>query len=225
MARMARVVAVGYPHHIAQRGNHGQTIFIEAIDYSNYLKLVSIYKKRYKVSILAYCIMPNHVHLVAIPSEKNSMSTAFHACNMCYAQYFNKKNDLKGHLWQGRFFSCILDEQHLYNAIKYVENNPVRGGLVERAEDWEWSSAKTHLNNEKSLLELENIDHFFEISNWKLYLLDKEDEDFIEKIRSSTKSGRPLGTETFIKKLEVSLNRSFKKPIIGRPKMTASRKK
>ncbi len=167
MARIARVVAPGYPHHITQRGNYKQNTFTKDAEYSRYLKWLDEYSDRYKLPILAYCLMPNHVHFIAIPEEENSLAKTFHACHTRYSQYFNKKNNITGHLWQGRFYSCVLDDSHLYAAVRYVEKNPVRAKLVKRAEDWCWSSARAHLNREKSILPLANINEFIEISDWK----------------------------------------------------------
>jgi len=160
MPRIARIVATGYPHHITQRGNYRQTVFVKDSEYSDYLKWLDEYTKKYKLAILAYCLMPNHVHFAAIPEEKDSLAKTFNACHMRYSQYFNKKNRLTGHLWQGRFYSCILDERHLYAICRYIENNPVRAKLVKKPENWQWSSAKTHLNKETSILSLANITEY-----------------------------------------------------------------
>ena len=217
MSRIARVVAIGYPHHITQRGNYGQAVFVNDADYVNYLKLINIYKKKNELLILAYCIMPNHVHFIAVPSKKNSMSRTLNIGHMCYAQYFNKKNNLRGHLWQGRFSSCVLDEKHLFYAVKYVENNPVRARLTEKAEHWRWSSANAHINHTKTDLDLENISNYLDIKNWNLYISNKDNKVLLEGIRSCTKTGRPFAEEGFINKLQVSLHRSLKKPSMGRP--------
>jgi len=227
MPRIARIVAVGHPHHITQRGNYKQNVFFENIDYIRYLKWLNKYSNKYKLSVLAYSLIPNHVHSIAVPANENSLSKTFHTCHMRYAQYFHKKNDLRGHLWQGRFYSCALDEKHLYAAIRYVENNPVRAKLVSEAEDWEWSSARYHLNkgNDKgnSLLSLADINNFIDVEDWERYLSDEDDETIIASIRSNTLAGRPSGDDTFVSQLEETFGKRLKLLPVGRPR-SANRK-
>ena len=121
MPRIARIVATDYPHHITQRGNYRQTVFTKDTDYKFYLERLNEYRSKYKLSILAYCLMPNHVHFVASPKNEDSLAKTFNACHMRHAHYFNKRNRLTGHLWQGRFYSCVLDDNHLYATVRYVE--------------------------------------------------------------------------------------------------------
>jgi Transposase and inactivated derivatives len=145
MPRRSRAIAVGYPHHITQRGNYRQTVFTVADDYTRYLEWLSQYSRKYGLDIWAYCLMPNHVHFVGVPGFVDSLSRTFNTVHMQYAQYYNQKMGAKGHLWQGRFFSCVLDERHTYAAVRYVELNPVRSGLVASPEQYQWSSAKSHI--------------------------------------------------------------------------------
>lgn len=217
MPRMARIVAVGYPHHITQRGNNKQDVFFDSSDYTHYLKWLEEFTGKYKLSILAYCLMPSHVHLIAIPWILNSLSKVFNTCHMLYSQYLNRKRLSGGHLWQARFYSCVLSEAHLYAAIRYVENNPVRAKLVKKAEDWEWSSARAHLNSEKGILSLANIDDFLDVRDWRDYL-GLPDENTIEKIRENTLNGRPLGSEEFTMKLEEHFGKPLRPLKRGRKK-------
>ena len=218
MPRIARIVVPHYPHHITQRGNYRQTVFTNDIDYKFYLERLNEYSRKYKFLILAYCLMPNHVHFVAIPEEKYSLAKTLNACHMRYAHYFNRKNHLTGHLWQGRFYSCVLDENHLYATVRYVENNPVRAKLVKKAWQWDLSSAKAHLEEESSILALDDINKYIEIDNWKSYLTQKEDEEIIKEIRKNTLTGRPVGSDTFITKLERLFGKRLKALPRGRPK-------
>jgi len=219
MPRIARIVAQDYPHHITQRGNYKQTVFVKDKDYKFYLERLEEYRSRYKLSILAYCLMPNHVHFVAIPENKDSLAKTFNASHMRYAHYFNKKNQLRGHLWQGRFYSCILDEPHLYAAIRYIENNPVRANLVKNPWDWNWSSAKEHVFKKRNnKLTLEDANRFMTVDDWSKYLSQKEDEKIIDKIRAVTLTGRPLGSDVFISKLEKLFSRRLKALPHGRPR-------
>jgi putative transposase len=216
MPRIPRIVFTGYPHHITQRGNYKQKTFTGKVDYKWYLKLVKKYSSEYELSLLAYCLMPNHVHFIVIPKNADSLAKTFGVCHTLYSQYYNKKNLLTGHLWQGRFYSCVLDEKHLYAVIRYVETNPVRAELVRRPEDWEWSSAGYHLKQTSSKLPLEKIDNFANIYDWQKYL-QIEDETVTTKIRTSTLTGRPLGDETFVTKLERLIGKQLKPPPQGRP--------
>jgi putative transposase len=209
MPRIARVVGIGLPHHITQRGNYGQDVFAGDADYLKYSQWLQEYSTRYGLSILAYCLMQNHVHFIAIPNREDSLSRTFNSTHMRYAQYFNKKMGGKGHLWQGRFYSCILDEPHFIAALRYVERNPVRAKLVEKAWDWKWSSAAFHINGGYTAIKLEDISKFMDmpLGLWKKYIDSQEDEKFTESIRKHTLTGRPLGRITFILELEKRFGR------------------
>ncbi len=178
MPRISRAVAVGYPHHIAQRGNYQQHVFEDEEDYIQYLQWLKEYSQKYSLKIWAYCLMNNHVHFVCMPMKDDSLARTFNTLHMRYSQYFNKKKKVTGHLWQGRFYSSSLDERHLYAAIRYVENNPVRAKIVEKPHEYKWSSARAHVYR--------RIDHVLtndcylgkEIKNWLSlsYLMEKEDK-------------------------------------------------
>ena len=146
MARMARVVAAGVPHHITQRGNNRQDIFLLDDDRRFYLDTLRERSQRYGVTLLGYCLMTNHVHLVAIPERPDSLARALGQSHSRYAQRFNRRYGRSGHLWQNRFYSCPLGRTHLVRALLYGDLNPVRAGLVGRAEEYPWSSARAHLD-------------------------------------------------------------------------------
>lgn len=219
MPRIARIIAMGYPYHITQRGNSKQIIFNEKSDYSTYIRLLNKYSAEYKLSILAYCLMPNHVHLIAIPQEQNSMAKTFQVCHMKYAQYFNEKYNMSGHLWQGRFHSCLLSENHFSAAIRYVENNPVRAKLASSAESWPWSSAFAHCHRKGEILSVSKIFQYLDITDWKQYLAESEKEGDIKLIREHTLKGRPLGNSVFIQKLEILCGKQLLPRLRGRPKI------
>ena len=218
MPRIARIVIPEYPYHITQQGNYKQKTFSANADYEQYLEWLSKYCVDYKLSILAFCLMPNHVHLIAIPHKEDSLARTFNTCHMRYSQYYNRKQNNKGHLWQGRFYSCILGESHLYEAIRYVENNPVRAKIVRKAEKWEWSSAKVHLNKGKSILELEKTDDYIAVSDWKQYLAEREDETIIKKVKANTLTGRPSGKDSFVEKIEKIFGKRLRPLSEGRPR-------
>ena len=148
--------------------------------------------------------MPNHIHFATTPKTEDSLAKVFRSTNMNYAQYFNKKYNRVGHVWQCRFFSCAMEETHLYSTIRYIENNPVRANLVPRAEDWKWSSAREHLTNEKGIITFMDqieLSAFINIPNWKNYLTEVENINENDRIRKHTYAEKPLGSNEFIKNL------------------------
>lgn len=145
MARLGRIVAAGFPHHVTQRGNRRQAIFFEAADYALTRDVLAERCRKAAVEVWAYCLMPNHVHLVLVPSAPNGLARAIGETHRQYTGFINARARWTGHLFQGRFSSIALDEAHLLAAVRYVALNPVRARLVERPEDWAWSSARAHL--------------------------------------------------------------------------------
>jgi putative transposase len=221
MTRTARVIVVDYPHHVTQRGNNQQTVFFDDSDRKEYLALIKKYSQEYDLSVLSYCLMPNHVHFIAIPHNEFSLSKTFSSVNAGYSRYANKKEVRSGHLWQCRFYSCVLDESHLIMAARYIENNPVRAKLVRKAWDWKWSSANFNIGNikedliiNKSLLEYINSTP----TEWKTLLEEKENMEKIEQIRKKTKAGLPLVKGELISDLEKKLNRELQTKSPGRPR-------
>src|ERR1017187_10321849 len=145
MARLARVVVPGMPHHVTQRGNRRQQTFFSEDDYRAYVELMAEWCAKFNVAIWAYCLMPNHVHLIAVPDSENGFRQAIGEAHRRYSRRINFRQGWRGHLWQGRFASFVMDEPYLLAAARYVELNPVRAKLVDRARQWRWSSARAHL--------------------------------------------------------------------------------
>lgn len=162
--------------------------------------------------------MPNHVHFIVIPQAKDSLSKTFNVTQMTYAQYINEKRGNKGHLWGGRFYSCVLDPTHLYRAVRYVERNPVRARLVQRAWDWPWSSAKERLGSERGIISLGKLSEFVEINDWEKFLSEAEEDHYIDELRKCTRIGRPIGDSKFIKQLEDILQKPILPGKRGRPR-------
>jgi len=205
MPRRARIIIPGVAHHITQRGNNRQNILEEDGDFTSYCYWINQYASKYHVSILAYCLMNNHVHFVVVPKEPDSISRLFNTVHMRYAQYINYKRRTSGHLWQGRFYSCILDDDHLFYAIRYVEQNPVRAKMVENPWDYKWSSARLHIN--KPLRKYIRIKKAIIVDqrHWKKYLLD-QDTNIDEEIRKKTQKGKALALDRFIVYWERRMN-------------------
>ena len=220
MARTARIVVPNYPYHVTQRGNYRQKIFDDQEDRSIYLNWISEYSKKYDLTLLAYCLMDNHVHFVVIPGGEHSLSKVFSIVHMRYSQYYNKKRVTAGHLWQGRFYSCLLDEMHLMAAMRYVEKNPVRARLVRKAWNWEWCSAGFHTGRSKDIIGLGDIREILDlgIEGWKEYLEADEIREEVEKIRRNTMLGRPMGSSRFMEELEKKVGSVIKTLPRGRPR-------
>ena len=218
MPRIARAVAVGFPHHVTQRGNYRQTVFQNDEDYLQYIEWLKQYSKKYTLNIWAYCLMSNHVHFIVVPMEADSLGKTYNTLHMRYSQHANMKHDSRGHLWQGRFFSCTLDGRHLYAGMRYVENNPVKARTVKKAEDNRWSSARAHVRGEADAVLAEDCYLVKEIRDWSAYLSDKEDAVLVEDIRQSTRTGRPCGDDRFITGLESLLGRRLIALPRGRPR-------
>lgn len=220
MSRTARLVVPNYIFHITQRGNYRQNIFQDDEDRLRYLSWIDEYSKKYNLSLFAYCLMDNHVHFIAIPRKEESLAKVFSITHMRYSQYFNKKKNISGHLWQGRFYSCVLDEPHLLVALRYVEKNPVRAGIVEKAWQWKWSSAAVHIGRPNGAIYLEDITNIIDttIESWKQYLDSDENKEDVKNIRKHTLLGRPFGAKAFIVKLGRKVGRILSVLPRGRPK-------
>ena len=204
MARMVRVVVAGAPHHVTQRGNRRQQTFFRDGDYRAYVALAGEHCRRCGVAIWAWCLMPNHVHLVAVPETASGLAEAVGETHRLYARQIHFRTGWRGYFWQGRFASVAMDEAHLYTAVRYVELNPVRARLVDAAEDWPWSSARAHLRGEVDGL-TETGALAARIPDWRAYLDAAADGDAEYALRRHTRTGRPVGSEAFIADLEERL--------------------
>jgi putative transposase len=145
MPRTARIVLPGEPHHVVQRGNRRQPTFFGPTDYALYLEIAAEIFSEARVEVWAYCLMPNHVHLILAPETEAGLARALAATHQRYAWRINQRQGWTGHLWQGRFGSFPMDETYLLLCARYVGLNPVRAGLVAKAVDWPWSSVRAHL--------------------------------------------------------------------------------
>lgn len=209
---------MGYPHQVTQRGNYGQNVFETDIDFRLYLTWLRACVTRYSVRIWAYCLMRNHVHFVCIPQVEGALAHSFNNLHMRYAQYFHDKKGVTGHLWKGRFLSCILDDKSVFEEVRYIENNPVRAGLVERAEDYPWSSARHHVLGESDTVLIDNCFLNGEIKDWRAYLEERGDAPVLTRTWNNLKRGRPSGDDSFVRGLEAILGRRLVALPRGRPR-------
>ena len=217
MARMARIVIPNIPHHITQRGNRSQKVFFSGKDKVFYLNLLHRYAQEAGLNFWAYCLMDNHVHLIAVPEREDSLAKGIGDTHKYYTRMINFRESWRGYLWQGRFRSFPLDEKYLYAAIRYVERNPVRAGIVKKAEDYEFSSAKAHIYKTEDLLLSDNF-VLEEIKDWKAFLAGEDKEQDIKFFKKHARIGRPLGQEGFIENLEKITGRILKPRKPGRKK-------
>jgi putative transposase len=208
MARMPRLVVPGYPHHVTQRGNRRQTTFFCEEDYRMYLALAAQFKAEAGVEVWAYCLMPNHVHLVVVPDTTESLARFFRSVHLRYTRSINEKNDWCGHLWQERFHSFVMDEAHLLTAVRYVELNPVRAGLCAGAADWKWSSARAHLRGRDDTV-VAVSPMLQRRPNWQKYLSEDSEATELDNLRKHCRTGRPAGAKPFIKTLETLTGRDL----------------
>jgi putative transposase len=222
MARLPRVVITGVPHHVTQRGNAQQVIFTRQADRAAYLDLLQHYAGLYGLTLLGYCLMSNHVHLISVPQGADSLAQALKHAHGRYAAYWNARHCSSGHVWQGRFYSCPLDERHLWMGLRYVELNPVRAGMVAVPEQWPWSSASAHCDVTSAVpwLEMERWRKRWSAAEWKQYLGSAEACSDVSALRQFTHSGRPLGSEEFVAGLEQSTARSLAPRRAGRRKVS-----
>jgi putative transposase len=209
MACLPRLVLPGFPYHVTQRGNRRQQTFFEQGDYELYRDLLAEAADRAGAEVWAYCLMPNHVHLIVVPSDEDGLRRTFADAHRRYTGFINARHRWTGHLWQGRFGAVVMDEDHLAHAMRYVSLNPVRARLVDRAEDWRWSSVRAHLAGQNDALV--NVAPAMErYGDFSAFLGFPEDySDSWQALRRSETTGRPLGSSDWMAVLEARTGRAL----------------
>jgi len=208
MARLARLVVPGLPHHITQRGNGRQRTFFADADYALYRDLLAENLKAAGVACWAWVLMPNHVHLILVPSDEDGLRRALAPVHRRYAGIIHARRKRSGHFWQGRFGCAVMDESHLAAALVYVMLNPVRARLVGRAQDWRWSSARAYLRSVADGLSQTQpvLERFPDISE----MLKREaDAEALRRLRAAETIGRPLGEPGFLQRIERKTGRDL----------------
>ncbi|MCY6380528.1 transposase [Hoeflea prorocentri] len=219
MARLARIVVPGLPHHVTQRGNKRERTFFEDGDYALYLDLLAESSARAQTKVWAYCLMPNHVHIILVPSDEYGLRRTFADLHRRYTGFINARARVTGHLWQGRYGSVVMDEGHLLNAVRYVTLNPVRAKLVKRARDWKWSSARAHLAGKDD--DVVTVAPVLErTGRFKAFLDEPVDEaKAYGALRRAETVGRPIGDTDWLKRLEQQTGRTLSARKRGRKPM------
>lgn len=194
------------------------TVFRDAEDRVKYLSLIKEQGERFSLTFLAYCLMDNHVHLVAVPASQDSLARGIGEAHKRYTRYINAGEDVKGYLFQGRFFSCPMDERHLVAATRYIERNPVRAGLVKTAWEYPWSSAAFHVGERPDDPIVSHASMMGLAHDWREMLLWDPEE--MTALRKSTRTGRPCGGDAFLDTAEDITRRPLRRNPVGRPYST-----
>ena len=208
MARLARLVIPGVPYHVTQRGNRRATVFFDDDDFVFYRELLAEAARRAGSGVWAYCLMPNHVHLIVVPSDPDGLRATFANVHRRYAGAINARHRWTGHLWQGRYGAVAMDEIHLHHAARYVALNPVRARLCDRAEEWPWSSTRAHLDGRDDAL-VTVAPMLERVRDFAAFLGSEEDQQAIRALRMAETTGRPLGAAPWVAALEAATGRTL----------------
>jgi len=209
MARISRVVVPGHPHHVTQRGVRSLAVFDGDADRRAYLRQMKAQCGRYGVEVLAWCLMTNHVHLIAVPATAASLARAVGEAHRRYTAAKNSAAGVTGYLFQGRFGSCVLDESHLLAAARYVELNPVRARMVKDAGEYAWSSARFHLGRRRSDALVADRTLMGLVEDWRGFLAGGMGAGAAAELEKHLSTGRPLGSEGFVRRVEKLIGREL----------------
>lgn len=216
MARLARVVAVDLPHHVTHRGNRRGDIFLCEADRTVYITHLRRCAVAARLDVWAYCLMTNHVHLIVVPRRADSLAGGVGLAHRHLAVWQNKAQRWQGHLWANRYFSTPLDARHLWACVRYVQRNPVRAGIVARAQDYPWSSARSHATGAADGLLSPTRPFPGPIADWSAWLAGDEDQQAADAIRAATRTGRPCGDKVFVQSIGEACGRDLEPQPPGR---------
>ncbi len=207
MPRIARVVVPGQPHHVTQRGVRSIRVFFSDQDRQTYLDLVSEQFEAHAVEVRAWCLMTNHIHLIAIPETEDGLAAAVGQVHQRYTRMINFRQKKRGYLFQGRFHSCVMDQPYFLAAVAYVELNPVRAKMCTSAWDYRWSSARFHVGLRKSDALVRRRDLLGMESRWRSHL--RGEEEHADFLRKKTRTGRPCGDTAYVRHIESCTGRNL----------------
>jgi putative transposase len=218
MPRANRIVIPDIPHHITQRGNRQQNIFFDDVDRGSYMRLLSEACLRTGTKCLAWCLMDNHIHLILVPPSEDGLRATLSSAHTSFTQRLNLRQGFSGHVFQGRFASYPMDMPHLMAAVRYIENNPVKAGLVVRAEEWRWSSARAHIHGvADGLTDWSGLEAHYR--NWSRVLAEGwEQGDGDEAIEAAIASGIPIGNAEWLAGVRRDFGVLIKTNRRGRPR-------
>jgi putative transposase len=220
MARQSRIVLPDTPHHVTQRGNRGENIFFEKSDYESYIAFLAEECADKGVAIWAYCLLPTQIQLIAVPRREHSLARALGEAHRRYTRRINERNGWRGHLFQDRFFSYPMDEQHLLKAAQYIETMPVYAKLAPSPESYLWSSARAHVKgrDDKLLSADKPLLHF--TVDWNEFLKQMPDAPESKSIERHLQTGRPCGNDNFLDAVESMVGRIVRPQKPGRRSIT-----
>jgi len=219
MPRIARIVGIGYPHHIIQRGNNRQDIFFDQEDRRLYLKWLEKYSLECSCTVHAYCLMKNHVHLLVVPKNNSSLAKTMQKLSLRFTQHINKKYKRTGRLWECRFYSALVDkESYLWSVGRYIERNPVRAKIISKPDEYQWSSAKANASGKRMGFIKSIWEDDTEREGYIAFLNNPDKEDEIEVIKKSTISGKPIGSKEFLNQMLETLGVTINTRSKGRPR-------
>lgn len=226
MSRIPRAVIPHVPHHVTQRGNNRQDVFFVDDDRRAYLEVLRGQSERFGLRLVGYCLMANHYHLIGIPERADSFAKAVGRTHWLYTEHVSRLHARSGHLWQNRFHSCPLDHAHLWAAMCYVERNPIRARMVRRAWRYAWSSARAHVRGEDAAGLIDTVfwRQIAGAAEWTEALSRPEDESLSGMIRLRTRTDRPLGSDSFMSKVESLVGRCLRPLPAGRPRASSKGK-
>jgi putative transposase len=225
MPRTARLVIPGLPHHVVQRAARGKALFYTDQDRRRYLDLLAEYATRHHLQIWAWCLMPDHVHLVAVPEDALSLAAALIPLQTQYSRHIHQTHKKRGILWAGRYGSCPMDEPHAWEAVRYVERNPLRAKIILRPDRYPWSSAGGHAGLRKDPLLSGALESRGKVKNWAQWLRAGEDAALVQTIRASTRTGRAAGDEAFLARIEKLTARPLRPRKVDRPRKATGKAK
>jgi len=213
MARIARVVVPGQPHHLMQTGVRSIAIFRHDGDRKTYVQFLAEEADALDVEVLAYCLLRKQLNLVLLPKDAEGLSRAVGNAHRRFTRMRNFAEGVRGYLFQGRFSSCALDERHLLAAVRYVETLPVRERSAKKPEEFPWSSARFHLGLRKTDPLVKDRKLRGLVRNWRPFLRE-EDPDAEKTLDVCTRTGRPAGSTEFIARAEQLVGRRLRR---GKP--------
>lgn len=221
MARQARIVISNTPHHISQRGNRGEAVFFEKEDYQTYLDIITEQLKNAQIDLLSYCLLPNQIHLLVMPQSADKMAKAIGEAHRRYTNHINQRQGWSGHLFQNRFFSYAVDEQHTLRAARFIETLPITSGITNKPENYLWSSAKFRVKVIGNPV-LKQFPTFDSVIDWKDFLSRPMDMAELKTIQTHLQTGRPRGNNLFLDMIEEKTGRPVRPQKRGRKPKTAT---
>jgi putative transposase len=223
MPRTARASQGGYCYHVLNRGNGRRTVFHKERDFHAFVNLLHEAAQRVPTRLLAYCLMPNHFHLCLWPREDGELSDYMRWLLTAHVRRYHQHYHSSGHVWQGRFKAFPIEEDdHLLTVLRYIERNPFRANLVDRAQDWLWSSASPMHEDDQRSRPILDAGPVPKPDGWLQHVNEPQTEAEVERMRECLRRGRPFGTPAWMSRTAARLGLEASLRPLGRPKKKPS---